>query len=113
MDDAATAALGSGARTPTKSEWQELIDNCTGVFTTQNGVEGYLFTGPNGKRLFLPAAKSMQYSSLIGGSFGHYWSKLLVNPPHQAYALGFYSENSITANLAVHRADGCSVRAVR
>ena len=112
-DDAATAALGYGARTPTKTMWQELIDNCTSVWTTQNGVEGYLFTGPNGKTLFLPAANNMQYTSLTGGSFGHYWSSTLTSPPIWAYALSFYSDNSITANLLAHRADGCSIRAVR
>ena len=43
-DDAATANLGNGWRMPTKEEWQELYQNTTNTWTTQNGVNGRLFT---------------------------------------------------------------------
>ena len=55
-DDAATAQWGSGWRMPTKDEWQELLDNTTTTWTTQDGVNGRLFTAANGNSLFLPAA---------------------------------------------------------
>ena len=38
-DDAATAKLGSPWRMPTEVEIQELIDNCTWTWTTQDGVK--------------------------------------------------------------------------
>ena len=60
---------------PTKAEMQELIDNCTWTWTTQNGVNGYNVEGPNGNSIFLPAASCRNGSSFYGaGSFGNYWS---------------------------------------
>ena len=53
-DDAATANFGG--RTPTKEEWEELMNNTTATWTTQNGVNGLLFSAINGNSLFLPAA---------------------------------------------------------
>ena len=52
----ATANLGSPWRMPTIDELQELIDNCTWIWTTQDGVNGYQVDGPNGNAIFLPAA---------------------------------------------------------
>lgn len=49
-DDAATAVLGDGWRTPTKAEFQELINNCS-VSKVSNG---YKFTAPNGNSITLP-----------------------------------------------------------
>ncbi|MBR5984082.1 MAG: hypothetical protein IK025_10250, partial [Bacteroidales bacterium] len=73
--DAATANWGSGWRMPTKAEMEELNTNCTMTWTTQNGVNGSLFTGPNGNSIFLPAAGHYRGSSLYyAGSSGLYWS---------------------------------------
>lgn len=60
--DAATDAWGAAWRTPTYSEWSELIERCTWKwckFTDPNGVKsaGYEVTGPNGNKIYLPAAK--------------------------------------------------------
>jgi hypothetical protein len=42
---------------------------------SQNGVEGYKVTGPNGNSIFLPAAGYRHWSSLYNaGSTGYYWS---------------------------------------
>ncbi len=55
--DAARANWGGSWRLSTKEEFEELVDNCTHTWTTQNGVEGCLFTSmKNGKSIFLPAA---------------------------------------------------------
>ncbi|MBQ6955005.1 MAG: hypothetical protein IJP80_00090, partial [Bacteroidales bacterium] len=73
MDDAATQALGSGARMPTADEWRELINNTTSAWTTQNGVKGRKFTASNGKSLFLPAAGCRWDDELNdAGSYGDY-----------------------------------------
>ena len=37
---------GRSWRTPTDAEWTELINNCTSTWTSQNGVNGRLVTGP-------------------------------------------------------------------
>ncbi len=79
-DDAATANWGAVWRMPTQTEMQELIDNCTVTWTTQNGVNGRLFTGPNGNSIFLPAAGHRYYSELYhDGSYGIYWSSSLYS----------------------------------
>ena len=77
-DDAATANLGSPWRMPTEVEIQELIDNCTWTWTTQDGVSGYKVDGPNGNAIFLPAAGNREDSVLKdAGSLGYYWSSSL------------------------------------
>ncbi len=85
-DDAATAILGNIARPPTADEWRELIDNTTSVSTTQNGIQGMLFTGPNGNSIFLPAAgyKNGTGTSNIG-SYGYYWTASLNSSTNSSY----------------------------
>jgi hypothetical protein len=112
-DDAATVNIGGGARTPTKDEWQELMDNTTSTWTTQNGVYGRLLTGSNGKSLFLPAA-GIRFSSSpdYAGKYGFYWSSALsMDCPSDAWYVGFGSGRQDVDYS--YRDDGFSVRAVR
>lgn len=113
-DDAATANWGSGARMPTRQEWGELEDYCSSVWTTQNGVNGRRFTGPNGNTLFLPAAGDRWYAELDNaGSHGSYWSSSLYTTggPHNAWYFGF---GSGSAGMYIYsRSHGLSVRSVR
>ena len=77
-DDVATANWGAGWRMPTYDELNELKNNCTVTWTTQNGVNGRLFTGPNGNSIFLPAVGRRYRSDLNNaGSDGYYWSSSL------------------------------------
>ncbi|MBR6067109.1 MAG: hypothetical protein IKP45_04850 [Bacteroidales bacterium] len=110
--DAATANWGSGWRMPTSAEMQELVDNCTVSWTTQSGVNGRLFTGPNGNSIFLPAAGCREVDSLyFAGSNGHYWSSSLITDyPSRARYLYFYSGDCRMSNNL--RYDGFSVRPV-
>ncbi len=73
--DAATANWGSGWRMPTKSEVQELIDNCTWTWTKHNGVNGYeVKSKKNGNSIFLPAAGIYSGDTpMRQGSDGDYW----------------------------------------
>ena len=77
-DDAAKVNWGEDWRMPTNEEWQELYDNTTQTHTTQNGIEGVLFTASNGNTLFMPSAGLHYDSSLdeVGGN-GYYWSSSL------------------------------------
>lgn len=110
--DAATANWGSGWRMPTQDELNELKNSCTVTWTTQNGVNGRLFTGPNGNSIFLPAAGYRLDSSLnLDGSRGNYWSNSLSTvSPGSAWYLNFLSGGCYVNYLS--RYCGRSVRAV-
>ncbi len=112
--DAATANWGTGWRMPTQTEMQELIDNCTVTWTTQNGVNGRLFTGSNGNFIFLPAAGYPNDSNLSeAGSAGRYWSSSLCtgNTTEQGWGIWFTS-GSICRMATINRYYGRSVRPV-
>ena len=88
--DAATANWGSDWRMPTLDEMKELINQCTWEWTSVNGVNGRLVTGPNGNSIFLPAAGSRSGTSLSGaGSVGDYWSATPESDGTGAYELAF------------------------
>lgn len=93
--DTARVKWGGKWRIPTEAELQELCDKCTWTWMSQNGVEGYKVTGPNGNSIFLPAAGYRGGSSLYyAGSDGSYWS----STPYEiidyfACGLGFGSDN--------------------
>ena len=113
-DDAATANWGYEWRMPTQAEWQELYQNTTHTWTTQNGVNGRLFTATNGNSLFLPAAGYRRNSSLgDAGSYGHYWSSSLTTGyPGSSWFLDFSSGNCYM-DRDYDRYCGLSVRPVR
>ena len=71
-DDAATVNIGGGAHTPTYHEWEELWDNCTVEWVTQNGENGLRCTGPNGNSIFLPDHGNFSGNSV--GVWGFYWT---------------------------------------
>ena len=112
-DDAAYVNWGENWRMPTHDQQTELIDNCTWTWTTQNGVNGRLVTGPNGNNLFLPAAGSRWSSSLSdAGSYGGYWSRTLYSSnPNGAYGL-YFSSGGVLWDFH-GRLDGFAVRPVR
>jgi len=78
---------------PTLDEILELCYNCSWNWTTQNGVNGYKVTGPNGNSIFLPAAGYRIGTEVYyRGSDGSYWSGALVeNDSGDAYSLYFDS----------------------
>jgi hypothetical protein len=93
-DDAANYNWGGGWRMPTYEEQDELRNNCSWEWTTQNGVYGRKVTGLNGNSIFLPAAGFRRGSSLYNVGFsGDYWSSsLFTRCPDSAYYLYFDSD---------------------
>ena len=77
--DAAHVNMGGSWRMPTKDEFQELIDNCNIVWTSDyngTGVKGRMFTSKvNGNSVFFPAAGYCNNSSMTRvGKIGECWS---------------------------------------
>lgn len=73
--DVAHVRMGGSWQMPSNDQQNELISNCSHVFTQQNGVNGFLFTGINGNSIFLPAAGfKLFYNYENEGLYGLYWS---------------------------------------
>ena len=113
-DDAAHVNLGDSWRMPTEAEWTELQENCTWTWTTQNGVDGRLITGPNGNSIFLPATgwREAVYLS-YKGALGTYWSSSLYTDGSSSS--GAWYIFLAPANFFIGtfmRTNGCSIRPV-
>ena len=109
-DDAATANLGNGWRTPTFTEFKELREKCTWNWVTLNGVKGMQVTGPNGKSIFLPAGGWYDKNGLNNkGSYGSYWTA--TGDGGTANAVDIVNNDKDKA--LVPRSEGRSVRPVK
>lgn len=113
VDDAVSACWGAGWRMPTADEFDELDKNTTFVWTTMNGVEGRLLTGPNGNSIFMPATGFYLDGELICTGLGIYWSSSLQTVSQvSAWSLHFDYENCHVC-ATYERSRGQVVRAVR
>lgn len=88
-DDVALTKWGAGWRMPTIEEWDEMFQNTTSVWTSQNGVNGWRFTASNGNSLFLPAAGYYWDAELNAADLGVYWS-VTLNEEYPYRAWGFH-----------------------
>ena len=113
-DDAAQANWGLSWQMPTMAQQEELHEHCNWQWTTMNGVNGYLGTGPSGKTLFLPAAGYKEGTRIVTeGTFGYYWShSLYYGMSLYAYYQLFFSGSSPSWNKQ-ERSFGLSIRPVR
>lgn len=112
-DDAATVNWGNDWRMPTREEWEELYQNSSYIWTTQNGVDGRLLTGPNGNSIFLPATGFRLDGELICLGLGIYWSSTLHSHfPERGWSYHFDWESSHVCGT-YERSRGQCVRAVR
>ena len=110
--DAARANWGGSWRLPTKSELEELKNNCTWTWTSQGGHNGYKVTGKNGNSIFLPAAGWRYGSSLdSAGEYGSCWSSSPYEGGSQ-YAFGLYFDSGNRSVDWSYRDDGRTVRPV-
>lgn len=111
--DAARVNLGGPWRMPSFTEFQELVENCTTVWTTLNGVYGRLFTSNvNGNTLFFPAAGYYDGESLRNrGSNGYFWSRNYQSATNALYMF-FDSSAVYPKGSSRSRYSGFTVRAV-
>ncbi len=121
-DDAATVNLGSSWRTPTKEEWEELLDyrNCKWTWTEDyngGGVNGYVvMSRKTGNSIFLPAAGLAVLDRIdCVNSKINYWSStlkttldayILKGTKYRSFDLENRGLDSSTRQL------GCPIRAV-
>ena len=109
--DAAVALFGK--ELPSKEQWEEFKEKCNWVWVDGDGdiQSGYYVVGPNGKRIFLPAA-GFRYSMEVKGvgTYGYYWSGTYGNERY-AHCMYFHGGNIYVEYSG--RYDGYSVRLVR
>ena len=104
---------------PSLDQIKALLNNCSYTWTTQNGVKGGKFTGPNGESVFLPAAGSGwdgQYEtngSLRGFSWSSTHNVIEYYDYHGYYYLWFNSSDALWGDFDFNRNVGLSVRPVR
>lgn len=114
--DAAHVHWGGAWRMPTDSELSALNDNCDWMWTTTNGVSGYVVRGRGdfkASSIFLPAAGYGSGTSLgYAGSDGYYWSSVPGSSgSYYAGHLRFYS--GYHSSYGGYRGVGQSVRPVQ
>ena len=100
-------------RMPTAEEFKELVYQCDYQVTTQNGVYGFKFTGPNGNSIFFPAA-GYRFNTGINkaGSSGEYWSSTVRENKNYAYDTSM-SADYVYWDCYINRFAGLPVRPVK
>ena len=113
-DDAAHVNMGGSWHMPTPNQIWELTHNTISSWTTQDGVNGRLFTSTkdSSKSIFIPASGSAWNGSVkVIGRYGIIWSSVLSMVfTDSCQCLILYSEDSYLTNC--DRSDGFSVRGV-
>ena len=113
-DDAAHVYMGGNWHMPTPTQIQELLDNTTNTWITQDGINGRLFTSKKNpsKSIFIPAAGYAWNGSVQdSGDIGGVWSSMLdANNVSLGQNLYFYSSVAILG--CNDRCAGLSVRGV-
>ena len=111
--DAATANWGTSWQMPTQEQCEELFRNCTWIYTTLNGVDGYKVIGENGKAIFIPAAGYRENSDLCNLENCYYWSSTRHNNV-KSLAVYMWIRDSSTKSVYFDQPEnGLSIRPVR
>lgn len=101
--DMVTQILGSYYTTPTREQFQELIDNTLQKWVEVNNVRGMQFVASNGNWIFLPAAASLSkvngdetepdYWTTNNKGMGAYWTRTFSNKDY-AYFVEFGEDDT-------------------
>lgn len=114
-DDATHVNMGGDWHMPSPEQIQELIDNTAKKWTTQDGINGRLFTSKKdtSKSIFIPIAGYAWNGSVRNsGNYGYVWSSMLSSNYFS------YGKNLVlvsgydSLNYGSYRCNGFSVRGV-
>ena len=104
-DDVARQLLGGTWRTPTKEEWQELLDKST--HTADN------YYGPNGQSILLPNTGFQNAVGLNNADDGYYWSSSLQDQGMGNSSAAWFMDNHNPNLNTGGRSYGLAIRAVK
>lgn len=115
-DDVASVLLGGNWRMASPSEFEELINKCNWVYTSENGVWGFRITstidGYTDRSIFLPFAGYKRWSSFYSTSNGYYLSRSMSEGGNCQYARVLYMSSGSKYLTNQYRYYGSSVRPV-
>lgn len=110
--DVANTAWSGSVTLPTADQFEELFARCSKKWTEQDGVSGFLLTGPSGNSIFLPAAGKRVINDVIGAETVGNYATGSINPSDGSFAVDFtFSEGASTRSTAPVY-EGLSVRPV-
>lgn len=115
-DDVSNVLGGNRWRTPTESDFQELISKCSWRWTTMNNVSGYLITSKiNGNSIFLPAAGEKTETELFNQeSSCLYWSRnRYMNEADDFFSIILYAYPTGVGTQGSFRWGGLPIRPVK
>ena len=87
--DVAHVRMGNAWRMPTNAELTALKDQCTWTWTSQNNVNGFRVTGPNGNSIFLPAGGYKNGTSTPQLAYGCVYPSATQGGSFSGYAYTF------------------------
>lgn len=111
--DAATIKLGKKYNMPSVEQFKELFNECKCKWIKLNGVRGMKLTGPNGKKIFLPASNFREcgYGRLHSNApRGFYWT---ATPRNCGYSCFLYFEQKGWKLRDEWRSYGYNIRPVK
>ena len=113
--DAAHVQWGENWRMPTDQEFEDLSNKCDWIWTTKNGVNGYVVCGKGdyaSNNIFLPCAGYGDGTSFFAsGSGGYYWQT--YSGVGSNWSVEFYFGSSIHRTYWSLRYEGQSIRPVQ
>lgn len=116
--DVAYMKWGGGWHMPNGTEYSELRKNCFWTWKSYNDVNGLMVTGPNGNKIFLPAAGIRSGSDLVAISkSGCYWIDTSWVHTLDYCAILYFNSNGINPDIShgtiLDRSNGATVRPVK
>ena len=120
-DDAVTAAWGGNWRTPSKSEYETLLNATTTAWTNNyesSGVKGVILTDKtdNTKKLFFPAIGMAHNGQIRYSDEVYYWTNELYLETladfDNSWSFNAYSDKAYFYQHGIERYDGLLVRGV-
>ena len=116
-DDAAYMNWGPAWQMPSRLQIEELVTQCTLQRSSMNGLNGWLFIGPNGNTMFLPGAdyRSRDSSPIVNSYYSCYWTRTVSTgyPVCANYLFANGIDFGMYYTYGVGRNVGNTVRAVR
>ncbi len=115
-DDAANANWGGNWRMPSNSEFNELCNHCTWIWSSIDSRYGYFIIGPNENAIFLPCGGFVygNWGPDFASSYGLYWSATSHYDYSKCACALFFDSSKYSTNVDYYngRNYGRSVRPV-